>query len=177
MGKPENIIVVDTFTGRYFINEAYRPIAKALTEKYEELSHISVNNILFIENTNTAKKKSGSAIFAQIGTIPEKWEEIIYQTTGKKFYYMMEIFKVNVFAMSREQIVALIYHELRHIGPDGKLIGHDIEDWSNMVEKLGVNWGTTFASIPDLLDEDIDWDSIDGPTTLFPAETTLKVVK
>lgn len=79
--------------------------------------------------------------------------------------------------MSREQIYALIYHELRHIGTDGKMVDHEINDWINMVEKLGMNWNTTRAPIPDLLDEGIDWDSITGPATLFPAETTLRVVK
>ena len=44
----------------------------------------------------------------------------MYQTTGQTFEYMLEIYKINIINMSREQIVALIYHELRHIGRDGK---------------------------------------------------------
>ena len=46
-----------------------------------------------------------------------------------------------------------------------------------MVEKLGLDWANTKGSIPDLLDDDVDWESITGPASLFPAETTLRVVK
>lgn len=27
----------------------------------------------------------------------------------------------------------------------------DVEDWANMVEKLGINWASTKASIPNIL--------------------------
>lgn len=173
----ENIIAVNEFTGKFLINESYRPIAQALVKKYEELKHIAVESILFIEDTESAKKSNGQIIFAQIGAIPEKWSDIVYQTSGQPFDYLMEIFKINTAMMSREQIIALIYHELRHIGEDGKIKSHDIEDWTNMVEKLGLDWGSTRASIPNLLADGVDWESIEGPANLFPAETTLRVVK
>lgn len=175
--QTSNLIVVKEFNGKHRINDAYRPIAEALKAKYRELEHIPVKHILFIENTEDKRKKNKATVFAQIGKVPDRWGDIIYQTTGKHFSYVMEIFRNNITEMSREQIIALIYHELRHIGYDGDLISHDIEDWANMVEKLGVNWAGTKAYIPDLLDKDIDWESIEGPETLFPAENTLRVVK
>lgn len=176
MAEPK-LIQVESFNGKYFIKESYRPIAQALVKKFDEISHVMVNNILFVEDQISIKKKAGKTIFAQVSKIPEKWDDIIYQITGRHFDYMMEIYKFNIINMSREQIYALIYHELRHIGTDGKMVDHEINDWVNMVEKLGMNWNTTRAPIPDLLDEGIDWDSITGPATLFPAETTLRVVK
>lgn len=177
MENTNELIQVEEFTGKYFINEAYRPVAQALIKKYKEIKHIIVNEILFIEDTESKKKKNGQIVFAQIGLIPDKWDDVIYQLTGRRFGYMMEIYKLNISMMSREQIYALIYHELRHIDRDGKLVGHDIEDWINMIEKLGADWGSTRASIPNILDGDVDWESITGPATLFPAETTLRVVK
>ncbi|NPV72120.1 MAG: hypothetical protein HPY55_16055 [Firmicutes bacterium] len=59
-------------------------------------------------------------------------------------------------------MVATIYHELRHIGPDGKLTAHDVEDWENLVGALGPGWYLPERQIPDLLGEDIDWDKICG---------------
>ena len=177
MKNQESIITVNEFTGKFLINESYRPIAQTLVKKYEELKHIAVDSILFVEDTESVKKAKGQIIFAQISTIPEKWSDIVYQTSGQPFDYLLEIFKINTAMMSREQIVALIYHELRHIGTDGSIKGHDIEDWTNMVEKLGLDWANTKGSIPDLLAEGIDWESIEGPANLFPAETTLRVVK
>lgn len=176
MAEPK-LIQVESFSGKYFIKESYRPIAQALVKKFDEISHVVVNNILFVEDQVSTKKKAGKTIFAQISKVPEKWDDIIYQITGRHFDHMMEIYKINIFQMSQEQVFALIYHELRHIGADGEIKGHDIEDWTNMIEKLGADWNVTLASIPNLLDANIDWESITGPPTLFPAETTLRVVK
>lgn len=173
----QNIVTVNEFNGKYRINESYRPIAKALIKKYPELKHIAVESILFVEDTESTKKNKGHIVFAQISAIQKKWSDIVYQATGQPFEYLMEMFKINTAMMSREQIIALIYHELRHIGKDGSLKDHEINDWTNMVEKLGVNWNVTKGSIPDLLTDGVDWESIEGPTNLFPAETTLRVVK
>ena len=180
----KGIVAVDEFNGKYKINENYRPIAEALTTKYKELECVPVKNILFIENTEDKRKKNNSIVYAQIGKMPPKFEEIIYQITGKHFDYMLEVFKENTIPMSREQIVALMYHELRHIqivtkkdGREIDIVGHDVEDWINMVEKLGLNWAGTMSQVPDLLDKNINWESIEGPYNLFPAETSLRVVK
>ncbi len=177
MDTEKNIITVDEFEGKYFINEAYRSIAADLIDKYPELSHIAPNSILFVDDRESKKKNKGQTIFAQISAIPEKWSDIVYQASGHPFEYLLEVYRENTAMMSREQIIALIYHELRHIGQDGKIKNHDIEDWTNMVEKLGVDWNVTQGSIPNLLDEEVDWESIEGPANLFPAETTLRVVK
>ena len=59
--------------------------------------------------------------------------------------------------MSREQIIALIYHELRHIGPDGDIIKHDVEDWNNMIATLGTDWATTQSRIKNLIEDEIIW--------------------
>lgn len=175
--EAQKIIVVDEFNGKYLISEKYRPIARALINKYQELSHITVESILFVEDTESVKKHKGNLVFAQISEIPEKWCDVVYQTTGQSFEYLMEIYKFNIMQMTREQIIALIYHELRHIGKDGKLVDHEISDWVNMIEKLGSDWNSTKGYVPDLLDEEVDWESIEGPANLFPAETILRVVK
>lgn len=175
--EAQNIIVVDEFRGKFLISEKYRPIARALINKYPELSHIAVESILFVEDIVSVKKSKGNLVFAQISEIPERWSDVVYQTTGKPFDYLMEIYKFNIMQMTRERIIALIYHELRHIGKDGSLVDHEVNDWINMIEKLGADWNSTKGVIPDLLDEEVDWESIEGPDCLFPAEVTLRVVK
>lgn len=184
MEAQKNIIAVDEFNGKYKINEDYRPIAEALFVKFKELEYVPVKNILFIENTEDERKKNNSIVYAQISKMPGKWKDIIYQTTRRHFGYMLEIFKENTRLMSKEQIIALIYHELKHIqlvpskdGPKIDIVRHDVEDWFNIVEKLGVNWASTKGQIPDLLDGNINWESIEGPANLFPAETSLRLVK
>ena len=184
MPELNKLVVVDEWNGKYLINEYYRPLAEKLVDKFTELKYVLVNNILFVENTGDKKKIGHKVVFAQISKISGKWQEIVHQLTGKHFSYMIEIFRENTYGMSREQIVAVIYHELRHIqlvtdgdSPKIDLVGHDIDDFANMIEKLGANWPTTRARIPYLLDDDItDWDSIQGPATLFP-ESNLRLIK
>ena len=88
MDSLKNIITVEEFTGKYLINESYRPIAAALIKKYPELNHIAAESILFVEDTETAKKNKGKIVFAQISAIPEKWSDIVYQATGQPFDYL-----------------------------------------------------------------------------------------
>lgn len=184
MAEPNKLVVVDEFNGKYLINEFYRPIADKLVEKFPELLYVLPSRILFVENTEDERKKNHKTVFAHISKIPGRWGDLIYQLTGKHFDYMIEIFKENIHGMSREQIIAVIYHELRHIQlttdgevPKVDLVGHDIDDFVNMIEKLGANWTTTRTRIPDLLDDNItNWDDILGPPTLFP-EANLKLVK
>ena len=169
------LIKVDSWTGQYLVNEAYRPIAEALAKKYRELEHIKVNEILFIDNTTGTGTTLDKRKNAQLGKIPARWQEVLRQLTGRRFYYFMEMFKQNISEMSREQIITLIYHESKHIGLDGDLRHHDIEDWLEVAENLGVDWAAPYKALPDLLDDAVDWDSIQD-LGLFP-ETQLKLVK
>lgn|GEM_PF-326100 len=166
--KLTRLVRVDEWSGQFLVNDAYRPIAEALVKKYDELKHVRVNEILFIDNltgkgTTLDKRKN-----AQVSRIPAKWQEIIAQLTGRNnFSYFMEFYKVNISQMSREQIVTLIYHELRHFGPDGKLRHHDIEEWNEIAQKMGPGWSNAHKSIPDLLDESFDWENIQNTDGLF----------
>lgn len=182
MENQKSIITVKDFTGKYKINEHYRPIAESLKAKFKELQYVPVKNIFFIENLEDKKKKNNSIVYAQVSKVQGKWMDIIYQVTGQYFEYMIEIFKENTIEFSREQIVALIYHEMRHIQlvktPDGSkidIVDHEVEEWVNIIEKLGTDWKSTRNGIPDLLDENVNWSSITGPNNLF--QTPLRLVK
>lgn len=161
------VVVVDEWSGKYVINDEYRPLANNLIRKYETLKHIPVGSILFLENTDSKGKNKNKVKYAQINKMPDKWQQIIKQLTGRYFGYYMEIYKRNTEKMSREQVIAAIYHELRHIGRDGEIIHHDIEDWADMYYHLGHDWATTKRVIPNLLDEGVNWDSIMVPRLFY----------
>lgn len=184
MGEARNLVVVDEYGGEFFINEAYRPIAQQLKDKFPELQYVPVKHMLFVDRQSTKQKHNNKIVCAQVSKIPARFHDIIYQLTGKYFAFMIEIFKANTAHMSRAQIVALLYHEMRHIqlvvdknGSDIKIVGHDVEDWTPMIKKMGANWNTTKRPIPNLLDDSVtDWESIEGPRTLFP-ESDLRLIK
>jgi len=173
----KNLVVVNEWNGKFLINEAYRPIAQALCLKFSNL-YAMPENIVFIDDTQSSGLSQGRRIFAKTGKVPPLWSEAIEQMTSKNFTHFIIFYKNNTDMMSREQIVALVYHELRHIDSDGAIAPHDIEDWANMIDKLGPMWAITKANIPNLLDESIiNWDSIKASPNLFPAESKLQVVK
>lgn len=177
-------IVVEDFCGKFQINENYRSIAEALKNKFQELEHVPVDRIIFINNTETKKKVNNSIVYAQVGKVPDKYKDIIYQFTGNHFNFIIEVFKENITEMSRNQIIALIYHELRHIqlvikknSSEITIVGHEVNDWFNMIDKLGLDWNSTKNDIPDLLNENINWDNLMGPMNLFQDNPPLRLVK
>ncbi|WFD09756.1 putative metallopeptidase [Tepidibacter hydrothermalis] len=136
-------------------NYLYGPLAKRLIEKFDEIRHIKSEKILFIEDTEWEPGISKQPWIARIKKANKELESI----TG--YEYVMEIRGYYTDKMSKSQVIALIYHELRHIHQDGTLIKHNIEDWSNMVATLGKDWATTMEAIENILDDDfIGWDDL-----------------
>lgn len=137
-------------------NLIYRPIALALKEKFEELQHINPYRILFIEDMDWENKdKSKRQWIARMSLVNKQF----YNMTG--YGYILETRNWFIERMRREQIIALIYHELRHIGTEGEIVKHDIEDWNNMVATLGTDWATTEGPIKDLLEDEIIWEELE----------------
>lgn len=58
--------------------------------------------------------------------------------------FVIIIYDVNCEGMSDEQIKILLWHELKHIGIDGRGNGyvkpHDIEDFRDIIDKYGLDW-------------------------------------
>lgn len=135
-------------------NWIYRPIAQKLTEKFKELRHINPRKIIFIEDMEWEKPDSLK---------PKKHWQARISKANKQFEamsgyeYILETRNYFIERMNREQIIALIYHELRHIDEYGDLQPHDIEDWNNVIATLGTDWGTTKAKIKNLLEDEIIW--------------------
>lgn len=158
-GRIKKVTKLDNarFSDKHWIkNYLYRPIAERLVEKFEELGHIRPQRILFLEDTKYTKKVGKKDWIARVRATNNE----LCSVTG--YHYIIETREDFTRDMSREQIIALIYHELRHIDTDGSLVSHDIEDWSNMVASLGVDWAATKSVIWDLLDDDFEWDKLRG---------------
>ena len=166
---PSLFLAVPDWKGQYVIREQFRPIAEALVAKYPELKHIRVDQVLFVADTTGTGKDQDKRKKAQIKPIPAKWTEILHQVTRQWYTWLMEFFAMNCSGLRHEQYVALVYHELRHIGLDGKPCAHDIEDWQEMIGALGVDWNAQReddGEFPDLLAPGVDWDRLMGQRTV-----------
>lgn len=175
----QDLVKVKEWSGKWTINEFYRPIAEALIKKFgNELGHIANHSILFIDDRESKAMPKGRRVYATCGKVPGLWVDVIKQMTNRWFTHYIVFYKKNTDMMSKEQIISLVYHELRHIDIAGELRPHCIEDFAEMIDKLGPNWASTKANIPNLLDDSIvSWADIQGPLSLFPEHNRLQVVK
>lgn len=148
-------------------NEYYRPIATQLIKRFDETKHINPKKILFLEDEKWEPRNNKRTWIARI----YKSNAWLVNTWG--YWYVMEFRKHFTEKMSIEQIIALVYHELLHIGVDGEMRSHDIEDWDHMVATLGSNWSDENTRIINLLEDDFDWDFLRksrGQMNLFDLE-------
>jgi len=142
------------FDSRNWIkNDVYRPIANKLVARFEEFKHIRPEKILFLEDMDWTP--GANSWIARVSKSNKQMKQMV------GYEYVLETRNWYTKDMSKEQIIALIYHELKHIDEDGNLIKHDVEDWGEMVATLGVDWATTQGNIINILDDDFeDWDEL-----------------
>lgn len=138
-----------------------RPIAEALIKKYDELSHIDPDKILFIVNHKSAGSKK-QMVLAKTSRVAPKWTELLYQLGSVSYFYMMEFYAKTTAAMDESQMVALVYRELRRIGPEGEIVSPDVHDWWQILMGLGRKWFYPDHTVPNLLDDGVDWKKLMG---------------
>jgi hypothetical protein len=142
-------------------NNRIRPIAEALIAKYEELRHIDPDKILFVVNHKSSGSKK-QMVLARTSRISPKWTEILYQLGACSYFYTIEFYAKTTAAMDESQIVALVYRELRRIGPEGEILIPDVHDWWQILMGLGRKWFYPDSTCPNLLDENVDWKKLMG---------------
>lgn len=152
------------------INSRMLPIAEKLVEKYQELQHIDPKKILFILNSKKGSSKKGSVTLACTTRIPANRVEIMYQLTGGTCYwYKIEFYSKTTACMDENQMIALLYTQLRRIGPEGKLVNPDVHDWYNVLVGLGHKWFYPNETCPNLLDDGVTFENLasNGQNKLF----------
>ena len=75
---------------------------------------------------------------------------------------MVEFYGKTTASLDENQMTALIYRELRRIGPEGQINPPDIHDWWQVLIGLGPHWFYPDAVIPNLLDDSVDWKKLMG---------------
>lgn len=153
---PNNPVVAPVFDFEVS-NNRLKPVAEALINKYEELSHIDPNQILFVVNFVGRDKKLR---LARTTRLTAKWTELLNQLGSVTNLYIMEIYAKTTTAMDESQIIALVYRELRKIGPDGDILTYDVQDWWQILMGLGRKWFYPDHTCPNLLDESISWNKL-----------------
>lgn len=153
-------------------NYLYRPIAEKLVEIFGEIVHIKPRKILFIEDMEW-----------EPGAAKQPWKSKMKKANKELesmlgYEYILETRNYYIDRMSKNQVIALLYHELRRIDGDGSIIKPDIEDWSNLVATLGKDWSTTNEVIQNILDDDFEgWDDLRKAGRQVDMFETLRLAK
>ncbi|MDR1516244.1 MAG: hypothetical protein LBS45_11170 [Synergistaceae bacterium] len=142
-------------------NNRVMPIADDLIKKYDELRHIDVSKILFVVNHKSSGGKK-RVVLARTARVPEKWRDVLFQLGACSYFYVIEFYEKTTSCLDENQMKALIYRELRRIGPEGQIYAPDIHDWWQVLIGLGPHWFYPDAVIPDLLDDNVDWKKLMG---------------
>ena len=153
---------MESTSGTYEIcSSRIKPLAEALIRKYDELRHIEVDRILFLLNRRSAGSKK-RVILAKTAKVPPKWQEILYQLGAMDFAYIMEFYEKTTSVLDENQMVALVYRELRRIGREGDVAPPDVHEWYNVLMGLGRHWFYPDHTCPNLLGDDVDWRKLMG---------------
>ena len=142
-------------------NSRIRPIADALIKKYEELRHLDVEKILFIVNHKTGGKKK-NIVLARTSRLPEKWRDVLFQLGACSYFHVIEFYGKTTENLDENQMTALVYRELRRIGPAGEIVTPDVHEWWQVLMGLGRHWFYPDSTCPDLLADNIDWKKLMG---------------
>lgn len=121
----------------------YEIIARQLIKKRKLLQNIRKSNvrIAYLESDHELKK-AGKVVYGQCEKIAEKYKWSI------PYDFTITLFTPNIERLTEKQIEIVIYHELLHVGVefDGNeeiysIVPHDIEDFSAIIKRYGLNWG------------------------------------
>ena len=122
------------------ISDEYAAIGEMLIANYDEFKDIREAEITIVYLASTqAKKQKGKLVFGQCEKIADKYK------WGIPADFTITVFEPNIEGFTPEQVEALIFHELLHVGvEDDRLFirPHDIEDFSAALKKYGVDWAT-----------------------------------
>lgn len=113
------------------ISKEYAEIAEKIIDKFNEaFSMVDTNQILFLSETEKSPAK-----YADIRAIKPPYTFI----TNYKF--IITFYEPKLIAFTSAQKEILVLHELRHINDDfDGLVKHNVEDFSDILAKYGVDW-------------------------------------
>ena len=150
-------------TDKFQKREDLRQLAAMLCKRYPgRLGNVFPTQIAFLVNLEDKPISKGRAALAKTFRMSARYEFL----TG--YTHVIEFYSQHTTYLTNNQLTVLLYHELLHIGEEGKLQGHDVEEFGEIVDAFGRTvLDYQREDIPDILDEAFEW-KLSKPT-LFDA--------
>jgi hypothetical protein len=131
------------------IREDYLEIAQEIIKTEKCLADVRNSSVSFVVlGSDSERKKKGKLLYGECERVPAKYSWII------PYDFTITIFEPNVERFTEDQIRILLLHELMHMGieKDGNeekyfVVPHDVEDFSEILERYGVGWDDTVGEV------------------------------
>lgn len=132
--------------------EEYEKLAAAVIEAVEELHFIKELEIkIGYVKSYEAKTNKGRTIMADCRLVKPIYQCFI------PYDFIITVYEPNVIELTPNQMKALMWHELRHVGINEmtlaltyKVVPHEVEDFYSIIERLGMRWSEPGAKIEDI---------------------------
>ena len=105
-------------------------------EEHENISHLKELRIVALV-CDKVKRKGDSIVYADCSKVTPKMEALCDADFVITFYLP------NIDGISPNALRTLCWHELMHVGWDGRkktTVPHNLEDFREIIEAHGVNW-------------------------------------
>lgn len=126
-----------------------KELAEKIIELKEDLFHVRDYEVGFLY-CDTEKKLAGSIVFADC----TKTNALLKYYSG--FDFIITLYEPNIIDLTDEQLQVLLYHELLHIGIDGKLRQHTVQDFHQILYEHGLDWIEDGRSLEPIIGGDTD---------------------
>ena len=148
-------------TAKFRRRDDLRELAARLVKRFPgRLGQVYPTQIAFLVNTEDRPVNRGRTALAKTFRLSARYEFL----TG--YTHVIEFYKQHIGHLTNNQLTVLLYHELLHIGEEGKLQGHDVEEFGEIVDTFGRQaFEHERDDVPDILDEAFEWRL--GKPTLF----------
>ena len=140
-------------TAKFRRRDDLRDLSALLVKRYPgRLGNVFPTQIAFLVNTEDKPVNKGRAALAKTFRLSARYEYL----TG--YTHVVEFYSQNTEHLTNRQLTLLLYHELLHIGEEGKLQGHDVEEFGEIVDTFGRQvLDYRRDDLPDILEEGFEW--------------------
>jgi predicted metallopeptidase len=122
-------------------------LGNKIINHFAELSFIKEWNIKIGYVISQEKKSGKRIVYADCRKVQEVFRAYL------PFDFIITFYEQNTGILNENQLKILMLHELKHIGMGERglmIVPHDIEDFSSILSKYGLDWDTYGKELPDL---------------------------
>jgi DNA-binding Lrp family transcriptional regulator len=134
--------------GEAEVSHELRRLGDKIIKHFPEFNFIKEYGIKIGYIISHEKKQGEKITYAECRKVTDLYKAYL------PYDFIITYFERNTGFLNENQLKVLMYHELRHIGIGEKglkIVPHNIEDFSDILTKYGLDWNSIDKELPDIL--------------------------